>query len=230
MPLRPRGPWWRLAPVCPARQGPRLRSAPRWCSGERDTPTRQRSSLRSSLHRGALLALARHYGTHEYTSSNHTACEHSRARVNAWLPRASVRFTAEVSLGACVFYVIPCRCGTSSHYGFVSSAPFGRGPAASVFRLGSGAWALPRWSLLCVAALLVCSLLLRCPGGSFLSPPPRRCVAGRLASLPPPPLLLAPPRLCLTHTQAVLGGLAAGRPPAPAWRRMARGGQPPLAP
>lgn len=48
--------------MCPNRQGPRLRYAPRWCSGDSDTPTRQRSSLRSSLHRGDLLALAHHYG------------------------------------------------------------------------------------------------------------------------------------------------------------------------
>lgn len=39
------------------------------------------------------------------------------------------------------------------------------------------------------------------PVGSLRSPPPRRFVAGRLASLPPPPLLLAPPRLCTTLEQ-----------------------------
>ena len=39
------------------------------------------------------------------------------------------------------------------------------------------------------------------PVGSLGSPPPRRFVAGRLASLPPPPLLLAPPRLCTTLEQ-----------------------------
>ena len=42
------------------------------------------------------------------------------------------------------------------------------------------------------------------PVGSLRSPPPRRCVAGRLASLPPPPLLLAAPRLCTTLEQVRL--------------------------
>lgn len=42
------------------------------------------------------------------------------------------------------------------------------------------------------------------PVGALRSPPPRRFVAGRLASLPPPPWLLAPPRLCITLEQVRL--------------------------
>ena len=111
--------WW-------CRQGCRLRYSSPFRSGDTTTPTRRRSSLRSSLFRGAFLGfglrcsarLLAGFNTNadcsrvkcaQITSPNLAAarqstkqlhCAHPRARVNGWLPRASVRFTPEVAFAS----------------------------------------------------------------------------------------------------------------------------------
>ena len=134
----------------PARQGPRLRYASRWCSGERDTPTRQRSSLRSSLRRGALLALAHHYGARECSHAGNAGNEGMQvtddiacglpARV---LPRSLRSLGGRSrSLGRSLRSLFPCALSC------VLAGLAGWGPA----RFRSRAGALPfgrrrRWSL-----------------------------------------------------------------------------------